>query len=617
MRYVCLSILLLMGIAAQAQDGAVVYKERCASCHNSATPRVPSESALRAMNLMQVLAALQTGVMKTVGDTITPQERYAVALYLSPAAPKAAPLSVPASTYCGNNAQPFRFSSSAPGWTGWSTASDNWRFQDARGAGLTTADVPKLKLKWAFSLGDEITARSQPVVANRRLFFGTATGSVYSLDAHTGCIYWTTKVDGGIRSALVLGPGKRDKDAAVYFGAGPDAYALDANTGKQLWKVRIGEHFASIITAAPLLHDGVLYFGVSSFEEALPPLPTYECCTFRGSVVALKADGGTLLWRTYTIATAAQPTEKNKVGVQMYGPSGAAVWSTPTFDEKRDIVYVATGDDYSHPAVKTSDAVLALDGKSGKLLWSRQVTEEDVFNNACPMPGNPNCPPPAGGDFDFGQPPMLVALPDGRRELVIGQKSGIAYGLDPDKDGAILWQTRIGKGGSLGGMMWGSATDGQNMYVAESDLVFKGIVPDKTSAQGFRLVPNPDQGGGLFALNLKTGEKVWSAPPLQVCGDRMGCSPGQSQAVTAIPDVVFSGSLDGHIRAYATSDGKILWDMDTARDYTTLNGPPARGGSLDGPGPVVADGMLYVNSGAGQFGGMPGNVLLAFSVEGH
>ena len=150
---------------------------------------------------------------------------------------------------------------------------------------------------------------------------------------------------------------------------------------------------------------------------------------------------------------------------------------------------------------------------------------------------------------------------------MIGQKSGIAYALDPDKDGAILWQTRIGKGGPLGGIMWGSATDGKNMYVAESDLGFKGIVADKTTAQGYRLLLNPDQGGGLFALNVKTGEKIWSAPPPHDCGDRPSCSPAQSQAVTALPDVVFSGSLDGHIRAYSTSDGKVLWDMDTAHDY--------------------------------------------------
>lgn len=615
MRYVCIFAVLLVGIAAQAQDGATVYKDHCASCHNSAAPRVPPENALRALKLMQVLAALQNGVMKTVGDTLTPQERYAVALYLSGSAPKAtAPL--PRSAFCAATAQPFRFSTSSPAWTGWSTGVNNWRFQDTAGAGLTAADVPKLKLKWAFSLGDEISARSQSAVANGRIFFGTNVGDVYSLDAHTGCIYWTTKVDGGIRSAVVIGQTGRANRAAVYFGAKQDAYALDALTGKQLWKVRIGEHFASMITAAPLLHGGVLYFGVSSFEETVAPLPTYECCTFRGSVVALKADTGKLLWRAYTIADAPQLTEKNKAGVQMHGPSGAAVWSTPTFDEKRRIIYVATGDDYSHPATKTSDAVLALDAKTGKLLWSHQVTEGDVFNNACSIPGSSNCPPPAGEDFDFGQPPMLVALPDGRRELLIGQKSGTAYALDPDKGGAVLWQTRIGKGGSFGGMMWGSATDGEKMYVAESDLGFKGIVPDKTSKQGFRLLPNPEQGGGLFALNVKTGEKIWSAPPPHDCGDRVGCSPAQSQAVTAIPDVVFSGSLDGHLRAYSTSDGKLLWDEGTARDYTTVNGEPAHGGSLDGPGPVVAGGMLYVSSGYGQFGGMPGNVLLAFSVEG-
>ena len=615
MRYTCVFIVLLVGIAAQAQDGGAVYKEHCASCHNSAAPRVPPESALRAMNLMQVLAALQTGVMKTVGDTLTPQERYAVAFYLSPVAPKAAPL--PASAFCAATAQPFRFSSSGPGWTGWSTTVNNSRFQDSKAAELTAADVPKLKLKWAFSLGNETAARSQPAVADGRIFFGTSTGDVYSLDAHTGCIEWTTKIEGGIRSALVIGPARGSKHAGVYFGAGQNAYALDAATGKQLWKVRIADHFAAFITAAPLLHTNVLYFGVSSFEEALPPIPNYQCCTFRGSVVAVKADTGKLLWRTYTIADAAQPTEKNKSGAQMYGPSGAAVWSTPTFDEKRNIVYAATGDNYSHPVAKTSDAVLALDGKTGKLLWSRQVTEGDVFNNACSIPGNANCPPPHGSDFDFGQPPMLVTLADGHRELLIGQKSGIAYALDPDKDGAILWQTRVGAGGPLGGMMWGSATDGEKMYVAESDLGFKGIVPDKTSPQGFRLLPNPEQGGGLFALNVKTGEKVWSAPPPHDCGDRAGCSPGQSQAVTEIPDVVFSGSLDGHIRGYSTSDGKVLWDVDTAQDYTTVNGQPARGGSLDGPGPVVAGGMLYVSSGYGQYGGMPGNVLLAFSVEGH
>lgn len=614
MRYVCLVTVLLAATWARAQNGDEVYKARCASCHNSGAMRVPPESALCAMSRKRVLAALETGVMKTVGDTLTPQERYAVALYLSAKAANPAPL--PPSPFCPGGAAPFRYSSSGALWTGWSTSAANTRFQDAAGAGLSVADVPKLKLKWAFALGDEATVRSQPAVEGGRLFFGTG-GAVYSVDARSGCIEWMAKIDGGIRSAVVIGPTGHGKQAAVYFGAGPNAYALEAATGKQLWKVPIARHSAAIVTAAPLLHKGVLYFGVSSFEEALTPLPGYKCCTFRGSVVALKADTGKLLWRTYTIAEAPHPTEKNKAGVEMYGPSGAAVWSTPTFDAKKNRLYVATGDNYSHPTTGTSDAVLALDARTGRLLWRRQVTSGDAFSNACSVPGSANCPPPAGHDFDFGQPPILASLGGGHRELVIGQKSGVAYALDPDKNGAVLWQRRVGKGGPLGGIMWGSAADGHNFYVAISDLGFKGVVRDKSSASGYRLLPNPNQGGGLFALDLKTGEKIWSALPRAACGGRTDCSPAQSQAISAIPGVAFSGSLDGHIRAYSTSDGKILWDFDTAREYTTVNGGPAHGGSLDGPGPVIAGGMLYVSSGYGQFGGMPGNVLLAFSVEGH
>jgi polyvinyl alcohol dehydrogenase (cytochrome) len=279
-------------------------------------------------------------------------------------------------------------------------------------------------------------------------------------------------------------------------------------------------------------------------------------------------------------------------------------------------VYVATGDNYSAPATQTSDAVLALEAKTGKILWSRQITAGDMFNNACGIPGSANCPKSPGQDFDFGQPPILASVENGRRALVIGQKSGMASALDPDKHGEVLWQKQVGKGGALGGIQWGSASDAQNMYVAVSDLHIKGIVPDKASPQGYRLQLDPNQGGGLFALRLNSGEQVWNAKPSSACGDRKGCSPAQSQAVTAISGVVFSGSVDGHLRAYAAATGEIIWDEDTAHDYDTVNGQPARGGSLDGPGSVIVDGMLFVNSGYGQWGGMPGNVLLAFSVDG-
>jgi polyvinyl alcohol dehydrogenase (cytochrome) len=613
-RYLCLLAWLLAAVSARAQDGAAVYKAHCATCHDSAAARVPPESALKAMSVPALLAALESGPMKTIGDTLTPQERSAVVFYLSAATPKSAPVSLPASAFCTASARTFRYSASEPSWTGWSTDATNRRFQNPAGAGLSAADVPQLKLKWAFGLGDETEARSAPAVAGGRIFFGTENGTVYSLDAASGCIYWTSKVDGNVRSALVVGSTDHGRRTAMYFGAGRNAYALDAATGKVLWKVSVEENFAAFVTAAPLLHRGVLYVAVSSFEEALAPLPGYQCCTFRGSVAALKADTGKQIWKTYTIASPPQPTEKNKAGVQWYGPSGAAVWSTPTFDEKSGVVYVGTGDNYSHPTTDTSDAVLALDAKTGKLFWSRQMTGGDAFNSACAIPGNPNCPSPAGHDFDFGAPPILVSLANGRRELVVGEKSGMAYALDPDREGEILWQTRVGEGSTLGGVQWGSATDGQKMYVAASDIRFKGMVPDKTA--GYRLVVDPDHGGGLSALDLASGQKVWTTMPPHACGERPECSPAQSQAVSVIPGVVFSGSVDGHIRGYSTSDGKILWDVDTVREYSTVNDQPAHGGSLDGPGPVVANGMLFVSSGYGRWGGTPGNALLAFSVDG-
>jgi polyvinyl alcohol dehydrogenase (cytochrome) len=380
---------------------------------------------------------------------------------------------------------------------------------------------------------------------------------------------------------------------------------VELATGQLLWKVHVGDHFAALITGAPQLHDGVLYVPVSSYEEALAGSPTYECCTFRGSLVALDAATGKCIWKTYTIAESPQPTEKSKTGVQAHGPSGAAVWSTPTFDEKRNVLYVATGDNYSDPPTATSDAVLALDAKTGKLLWSKQLTPNDVYN----MGTNAN-----GHDFDFGQPPILVSLPNGRRALVIGQKSSVAHALDPDHQGEILWQTRLGHGGPLGGIQWGSAADREKMYVALSDLAMSGV-PDKTAPQGYRLELDPNHGGGLFALRLTSGEKVWTANPIS-CGERKHCSPAQSAAITAIPGVVFSGSVDGHLRAYSADTGQIVWEVDTAREYETVSGQKARGGSLDCAGPVIAGGMLYVNSGYGQWGGMPGNVLLAFSVDG-
>lgn len=281
---------------------------------------------------------------------------------------------------------------------------------------------------------------------------------------------------------------------------------------------------------------------------------------------------------------------------------------------KRNAVYVATGDNYSDPPSKTSDAVLALDRATGQILWLQQMTANDAYTVDCVRPETTNCPDSKGPDFDFGQPPILASLPEGKQVLVIGQKSGVAHALDPDAKGKILWQTRVGKGGPLGGIEWGSATDQQNMYVALSDIDFRAAPdPDHPGTRKSEL--DPEKGGGVFALDLATGKKVWSAPPPS-CGTKKNCSPAQMAAVSAIPGVIFAGSVDGHLRAYAAKTGAVVWDFDTAREYDTINGQKAHGGAIDAGGPAIAGGMVYVYSGYAQWGGVPGNVLLAFGLEG-
>ena len=329
--------------------------------------------------------------------------------------------------------------------------------------------------------------------------------------------------------------GVSNNASAVFFAdSGGTLYALNAQSGVLIWKVRPVEHYAAIATATPRYHNGVIYQSFASFEEALGGDPKFECCTFRGSVAALDAASGRKLWQTFTISEAAKPTQKSAAGTQQFGPSGAAIWSTPTIDEQAGVLYVATGNNYSDPPTDTSDAVLAMDLKSGQMLWAKQLSNSDAYNNACAIPIAGNCPQVHGADSDFGQSPILISLGSGKRLLVIAQKSGMVHAIDPDQKGRILWQTRVGEGGVLGGSQWGSASDGEKVYVAVSDIQLSGVA-DPKSPQGFRLILDPAKGGGLHALDLKSGAIVWSAKPSPCPASRTDCSPAQSAAVTAIP----------------------------------------------------------------------------------
>lgn len=565
------------------------------------------------MSPEQVLAALETGPMISMASSIPAEGRRAVAAFVT-GKQFGNPLvtTPPPQAMCAAASNANFDPAAGPSWTGWGSNTSNTRFQSAAMAGLTAEQVPRLKLKWAFGFPGEFNANGHPTYAGGRVFVGSPSGKVYSLDAATGCVHWHLDAGSQVRAAITVARIQTPKGTmnAAFFGDGKAyAWAVDAATGKQLWKTRVDDYPVARVTGSPVYHDGRLYVPVASGEEAAGSVPTYECCKFRGSLVALDAATGKQIWKTYTIDEQPKPTKKNKLGTQLWAPSGAPIWSTPAIDTKLNVIYVTTGDNYSEPGTGTSDSFIAIDLRNGKKLWIRQMTADDAYTSACRLPDRTNCPDVNGPDFDFGASPILVTLANGKRVLVAGQKSGIVHALDPDKQGAKLWDVRVGKGGTMGGVQWGSATDGTNVYVANSDI--KRIMLTFSNSTD----TDASQGGGMFALKLENGERMWYTPP-PGCGDRPRCSPAQSAAVSAMPGVAFSGSVDGHLRAYSAANGAIIWDFDTIRTYQTVNGVEGRGGSLDGPGPVIAGGMVFAESGYAAAGGQPGNVLLAFSVDG-
>ena len=587
------------------------YTQHCAACHD--TPelsRAPSRDALRQRTPEAIYEALTDGVMASQSSELSESQKRILATYLSgrPAgsieAADASSMPNPcAATPLGNPLQ-------GPLWNGWGRDVTNSRFQP--NPGFAADQVSQLTLKWAFGFPNALSAYGQPLIAGGRLYVGSDAAFVYSLDAETGCVHWSYGAQSGVRTAISIGPveGAGAARYAVYFGdIDANVYALDAETGALIWTQRADDHDLARITGAPTLYDGRLYVPVSSLEEAAGGHPTYPCCTFRGSVVAYDASSGEQLWKTYTIATEPKPTRTTSTGLQLYGPAGGAVWAAPAIDEERGVLYVTTGNQYSAPADEGTEAVIALELDSGDVRWLKQVTANDIWLVGCGRaPGAPplastarppgqseTCPEPdvVGPDTDFGSNASLHRLANGTSVILAQQKSSMVWALDPDRNGEIFWNFQIGRGGSV---QFGHASDGRLGYFAAPDAQF---LPDL---------------GGLFALNLATGERVWRAAPACGPSDR-DCSRAHLAAVTAIPGTVFSSSADGIVRAYSTADGRVLWEYNTTREFETVNEVAANGGSQSGPGPTVAGGMVFITSGYSAIGGNPGNVLLAFGVE--
>jgi polyvinyl alcohol dehydrogenase (cytochrome) len=590
--------------AAQTPSGEAVYKQRCATCHEQTNPRIPPRDALQKMPSVRIVRALDSGAMMAVAFTMSRDERLAVASYLGTSDAVTGP---PPSAFCSDRTIRLK-ATPAVTWNGWSPGTSNARFQSAEAAKLTSEQVGRLKLKWAFGFDGDVTAFAPPTVLDDHVFVGSAAGVVHAMRADTGCLKWVFQANGPVRAGILAVP-LNGTHALLFGDMAGWFYALQAETGNLLWKAHVEEHDSTRLTAAATALGDVVYVPVASWEETRSGDADYPCCTFRGSVVALRISDGKQLWKTY-LTDEAKERGKTPRGVARFGPSGVAVWSTPTLDPKRRVLYVTTGDNYSSPATEMSDAIVALSLDSGRIVWSKQVTKDDVFNGQCAN-GGANCPATLGPDFDFGSPAILTTVATGRDVLLAGQKSGIVFALDPDNRGEILWQTRVGKGGTGGGVQWGMATDGQNVYAAVAD---HGRTRQNNPIDTRRYAVDPEVGGGLTALRIADGSQQWYAMPGQCrSGAPLGCSPAQPSAVTGIPGVVFSAAYDGHLRAYSTAAGAVLWDFDTMRDFETVNGVKARGGSIDGPGPVVANGMVFITSGYPRNGGVPGNVLLAFA----
>jgi polyvinyl alcohol dehydrogenase (cytochrome) len=492
---------------------------------------------------------------------------------------------------------PMRDPSSGPSWNGWGNDLANTRFQSAAAARLTAADVPKLKLKWAFGFPKGVTNNSQPTIVSGRVFASSDNGYTYSLDAKTGCVYWSFQNGSIVRNSPMVGAisGQGTTRWAVFFGDGhANVFALDAQTGRQLWKTRVDDHVVARITAGVKYHEGRVYVPISGSEEFNSGNKDYPCCTARGGVAALDANTGKEIWKFY-LADPPKPWKKPANGAQLYGPATGGVWNAPTIDPVRGALYVGTGDAVTPPESPLTDAVIALDLKTGKLLWSHRATTDDLFMGGCAGPNRSEaCPEKLGPDYDIGNSPILVTLGNGKRALFVGTKGADVLALDPDANGKVLFRVNpsgrpVGfTGRGRGGIVWGGATDQQRLYYGMG-------------------------AAGVGAVQSADGKTAWvfTAPGVGGRGvAALGAAP------TAIPGVVFQGSGDGRLFAVSATDGKQLWEFNTVQDFTTANKVPARGGAIATAGAVIVDGMVYISSGyAINSGAQAGNVLLAFGVN--
>jgi len=605
--------------------GQRLFDQHCASCHDNPATHAPGREALAGFSKESIVIAMEFGKMTPMAAHLSKQEKGLIAIYLAGNAPAAAwveahrcaqPAADDATAYAGN----------------WGLGTHNRRHVPDTLAGIDRDNVGSLQLAWSLAFPKVTDMRSQPAIIGDNLYFGDKTGQLYAIDRHTGCVRRHREVLSGIRSALTVAETSAGRTLLVFADSMATIYAVDAQSFDIVWQQAARLYDTSVITGSITYHDGQLFVPVSSYEVAVSGSPDHVCCTSHGGVIALDVHDGAQQWAWHGTQEATLQG-RNAAGADIYGPSGVSVWSTPTVDAQRGLVYVGTGENLSHPATDTSDAIVALDMASGALAWQFQATAGDVWNAACLNDGA-NCPQDAGGDFDFGASVILATLDSGEDILLAGQKSGDVFALDPDAKGALLWSRRVSNaaiGSDLhktttnGGIHWGMSVAGQRLLVAAAD-------PE-------RVRPGYDPRPGLHALDMADGAVHWFRPVQRGChipdehkplvglqnmragktidlATQYACSfyYGLSAALTSTDELVFSGGLDGVVRAFDVASGELLWRAETARPISADNGVQGHGGAIDVSGQVLADGWLYVQSGYSMFGQLPGNVLLAYRV---
>ena len=583
----------------ESKEVEAIYASKCGSCHDKPIANAPHRLQFTMLSAQNVYKAMRSGVMKEQAASLSDHELQALAEHLSQGE-----LTSTESAHqlfqCADapsRADANLNTASAPKSWGFDLHNSRW-VKD----GLSRDEIARLKVKWVFAYPEATRARSQPTIYNGTVYVGSQNGTVYALDLQTGCVQWTYKARAEVRTAVIISD---DVDPILYFGDfDGHVYSLSAKSGEENWSIKLPDHEQVTITGTPTLHNEMLYVPLSSREWLTAADPGYQCCSFRGGVVALNTKDGSRKWVSYTLDEAKPTKQKSPTGLEILAPSGAAVWHTPVIDQKRNRLYIGTGQNYSSPSSDTSDAIIAIDLDTGERLWHHQAKSGDAWNMACFLGGSENCPKENGPDYDFGAPPILITR-EGQEDLILaGQKSGDVIALSAD-NGKLRWRKKISLGGLIGGIHWGMTANKTTLFVPISDWPNSGK-------------NNEGRKPGLYSLNIDNGDINWFTAVTNRCeqSSRIGCDIAVSAPATGTDEAIFAGSLDGYLYAFDSDNGEIIWEYSTNDQFESVSGRTAQGGAIEADGPVLFNKHLLVNSGYSFAGHLPGNALIVFSVDG-